>query len=56
VNIPGQTIDVYTQPTGRREAGPPYYAERRCYRKDEDVPLTPDGCEVGRVPVREVLT
>jgi Uma2 family endonuclease len=55
VNIPGRTIDVYTRPTGARELGPPYYAERHSYNSDEDVPVTLDGREVGRIAVKDVL-
>lgn len=55
LNVPGRTIDVYTEPTGAREAGPPYYAQRRSYRPEEEVPVVLDGREVGRIAVRDVL-
>jgi Uma2 family endonuclease len=55
VNIPDRTVDVYTAPSGARDTGPSYYAERRRYRGGEDVPIVLDGVEVARLPVREVL-
>jgi len=55
VNIPGGTVDVYTEPSGPRDAAPPCYARRRSYRPDEDVPVVLDGREVGRVAGKDLL-
>jgi Uma2 family endonuclease len=53
VNLIRQRIDVYTGPSGPTEA--PGYAEHHSYNPDEDVPVTLDGREVGRIAVKDVL-
>jgi Uma2 family endonuclease len=48
VDIPGRLLRVYTDPEG------PSYHSRRDYRPDEEVPVTLDGAEVGRIAVRDI--
>jgi Uma2 family endonuclease len=53
INIPDLCIEVYTDPTGPAEA--PAYRHLRTYRPPEEIPLSLDGREVARIPVRDLL-
>ena len=52
-NVPGLWVEVHTRPSG--PAVFPTYGERRIYRLDDEVPVVLDGCEIGRLNVREVF-
>ncbi|MFO0951723.1 MAG: Uma2 family endonuclease [Isosphaeraceae bacterium] len=53
VNIPRQRVDVYSKPSG---PGPsPSYADHRSCSPEEEILLTLDGREVGRIAVRDIL-
>jgi len=49
VNLPDRRIEVFSVPGGSE------YREHRVYGPDDEVPLTLDGLEVGRIAVRDVL-
>lgn len=53
VNLPDRRLELYTEPTGPGD--PPCYRSTRFFTLDENLPLTLDGREVGRINVRDVL-
>jgi hypothetical protein len=53
VNLVDRRVQVYTDPTG--PADEPTYRQRKDYAETDEVPVTLDGREVGRIPVRELL-
>ena len=55
VNLPGGSIDVYTRPVGATQMERARYLDVRPYRLDDEVPVTLDGREVGKIAVRDVL-
>jgi Uma2 family endonuclease len=52
VNLPGMTLEVYTQP---RAGKAPTYRQRQDYDPHETVPVVIAGREVARIPVRELF-
>jgi Uma2 family endonuclease len=53
INLVDQQIEVYTDPT--ESSGELRFATRTDYRAGETVPLTIDGREVSRIPVKDLL-
>jgi len=53
VNLVDGQVEVYTDPTGPAEQ--PDYRQRQDYQPADELPLTIEGKEVGRVLVRELL-
>ena len=53
VNIPDSRIEVYNDPTGPDRL--PAYRSRRDYGLNDEVPVTLDGIEVGKITVKDVL-
>jgi Uma2 family endonuclease len=53
VNLVERRVEVYTDPTG--PADEPGYRQERDFAADEEVPVTLDGQEVGRVRVGDLL-
>ncbi len=53
VNLIERQVEVYTNPAGAGETAD--YAPRQDYAPDAQVPVTLDGREVGRIPVRDLL-
>jgi Uma2 family endonuclease len=53
VDLNRRRLEVHTEPTGEGEAA--VYSRTEFYGPDDEVPLTLDGREVARFPVREVL-
>jgi len=54
VNLPERRIEVYTAPSGRGRLA--VYQDAKIFGPDDEVPLTIDGRELGRVKVSQVLT
>jgi hypothetical protein len=52
-NLPESRIEVYTGPSGPVEE--PGYSQRQDFALTDEVPLTIDGREVGRLSVRQLL-
>lgn len=53
VNVPDRQIEVYSVPTG--SGAPARYARSAVYGIGDDVPITLDGRDVGRVGVAEIF-
>jgi Uma2 family endonuclease len=53
VNLVDQRVDVFSQPDTQAE--PALYTSSQRFGLDDEVPLTLDGREVTRIPVRELL-
>jgi Uma2 family endonuclease len=53
INLSKRQIEVYTGPTGRGMAA--RYRACVLYGADAEVPVVIDGCEVGRIAVRDIL-
>jgi Uma2 family endonuclease len=53
VNLMDRRVEAYSDPTGAVEQ--PNYRLRRDFGEADDVPVVIDGCEVARIPVRDVL-
>ena len=53
VNLIDCRVEVYTEPRGGKK---PTYKQLKTYGIDEEVPLVIDGKEMGRIPVKELLT
>jgi hypothetical protein len=53
VNIPERQIEVYTDPSG--PADQPDYRHRQDYHTGYAAPVVLDGCEIGTIPVAELL-
>ena len=53
VNIPDRRVEVYTVPVGPGNA--PSYQHRQDFAPGQDVPVTIDGLQVGRVAVAELF-
>jgi len=49
VNLVDRQIEVYT------ESGPDGYQSRQDFRLGQDVPVAIEGCEIGRIPVAEIV-
>jgi Uma2 family endonuclease len=53
VDLNRRQLEVHTEPTGEGQAA--VYARTQIFGPDDEVPLTLDGREVGRFPVRDIL-
>jgi Uma2 family endonuclease len=53
VNLPQRQIEVYASPSGRGQSAA--YQDVKIYGPDDEVPVTLEGCEVGRIKVRNIL-
>lgn len=53
VNIPARAVEVYGDPSGEGRSAE--YRASRSFGPDEEIPVTIDGREVGRVAARDVL-
>lgn len=54
VRVRQQQIEIYTDPTGQGK--PPGYQTRAVYTADQEVPVLIEGRELGRIPVKELLS
>jgi hypothetical protein len=52
VNLLDMQIEVYTEPTGRRNGR---YLQRKDYKASDSVPLASDGKELHRIRVWDLL-
>jgi Uma2 family endonuclease len=53
VNIPARIVEVYTDPAGRGRSAS--YRGARSYGPGDEIPVTIDGREVGRIAARDIL-
>ena len=54
VNLVDSQVEVYTEPTGRRNQQP-RYRRQTIYGINDSVPLFIEGKEIGRIAVRDML-
>jgi len=54
VNLPQSQIEVYSAPSGKGRSAA--YRDVALYARDDLVPVVLEGKELGRIPVREVLS
>jgi Uma2 family endonuclease len=54
VNLVQRRVEVYTDPSG--PAKKPDYRQQHVYGSSDEIPVILDGREIGRIPVREILT
>ncbi len=53
LNLPQRQIEVYSTPSGRGKAAS--YRDSQVYGQDDEVPVTLEGRELGRIKVKDVL-
>ncbi len=54
VNLPQSQIEVYSAPSGKGRSAA--YRDVKVYGRDDHVPVVLEGKELGRIPVRDVLS
>jgi Uma2 family endonuclease len=53
INLIDRRVEVYTEPSGPAEN--PDYGRRQDFGMEDEVPVVIEGCEVGRIPVRDLF-